>query len=48
VDKYLWLQFIGLGSLFSPSAMVLEASGLSWLVERLFRGDVAAPNEKVR
>jgi len=25
VDKYLWLQLIGLGPLFPPSAMVLEA-----------------------
>lgn len=45
MDRYLWLQFIGLGSLFSPSAMVLEACGLSWLVEDLLRADVPVAKE---
>jgi hypothetical protein len=35
--KYNWLQLIGLAPLFSPVAMAFEASGLSWLVEELFR-----------
>jgi hypothetical protein len=36
MDKYNWLQLIGVAPLFSPTAMVLEAGGLSWLVEELF------------
>ena len=42
MDKYNWLQLIGLAPLFSPTAMVLEACGLSWLVEELFPDRVSA------
>ena len=48
MDKYLWLQLIGLGSLFSPSAMVLKACGLSWLVEDLFADQVRVDDENNR
>ena len=37
MEKYNWLQLIGLAPLFSPVAMALEARGLSWLVVDLFR-----------
>jgi hypothetical protein len=36
MERYHWLQLIGFAPLFSPVAMVLEARGLSWLVEELF------------
>jgi hypothetical protein len=45
VDRYLWLQLIGLAPLFSPSAIVLEACGLSWLVEDLFADRVRVDEE---
>jgi hypothetical protein len=42
MGKYNWLQLIGLAPLFSPTAMVLRACGLSWLVEELFPNHVSA------
>jgi hypothetical protein len=48
VNKYLWLQLIGLAPLFSPSAMVLEACGLSWLVEELFADQFRVDEENNR
>jgi hypothetical protein len=45
VDRYLWLQLIGLAPLYSPSAMVLEVCGLSWLVDSLFAEQVGVDEE---
>ena len=42
MDNYNWLQLIGLAPLFSPTAMVLEACGLSWPVEEWFPDRVSA------
>jgi len=49
MDKYDWLQLIGLAPL-SPMAMamVLEACGLSWLVEELYAHHVRADDENDR
>ena len=48
MDTYIWLQIIGVAPLFSPAAMLLEACGLSWLVEDLFRDHMRADAEEDR
>jgi len=35
MDKYIWLQIIGLAPLMSRVARIIGAGGLSWLVEDL-------------
>ena len=48
MDKYIWLQLIGVAPLLSPTAMIIEACGLSWLVEEVFPGHVRVDEEKDR
>jgi len=48
VDRYVWLQLIGVAPLLSPTAMIVKACGLSWLVEELFPGHVSLDAEKDR
>jgi hypothetical protein len=48
MDKYNWLQVIGLSPLLSPAAMIIEACGLSWLVEELFPDHVPVDGEHDR
>ena len=48
MDKYIWLQLIGAAPLLSATAMIIEAGGLSWLVEELFPGYVRVDEEKDR
>jgi hypothetical protein len=44
MDKYYWLQVIGLAALLSPAAMLIEAGDLSWHVAELFREHVEDPS----
>ena len=46
MDKYNWLQVIGLAPLL-PTAMIIEACGLSWLVEELFPDHVLVDEEEI-
>ena len=48
MDRYIWLQLIGVASLLSPTAMIIKACGLSWLVEELFPGHVRVDAEEDR
>ena len=48
MNKYNWLQVIGLAPLLSPAAMIIEACGLSWLVAELFPDHVSVDEEHER
>jgi hypothetical protein len=48
MDKYNWLQVIGFAPLLSPAAMIIEAFGLSWLVEEQFPDRVPVDEEDDR
>ena len=48
MDKYIWLQLIGVAPLLSPTAMIIEAYGWSWLVEEVFSRQVRVDEENDR
>ena len=48
MDRYIWLQLIGIAPLLSPTAMIIDVCVLSWLVEELFPGHVRVDEEKDR
>jgi hypothetical protein len=48
MDKYNWLQVIGFAPPLSPASMIIEACGLSWLVEEMFPGHVRVDEEEDR